>query len=385
MVLLHIKMFIQRAILKQLTAKIGQQKVLLLYGTRRTGKTYILKEIQQQYGEKAMLLNGEDFDDQERLKKRTAANYKQLTGKKSLLLIDEAQAVPEVGKILKLIIDSVPDLTIIATGSSSLDLINKTGEPLVGRSYTYMLNPVAQCELEETSLDGYRNLEHRLVFGSYPELWQLPNEKDKIEYLKNLVQSYLLKDIFEYSGIRNAEKIYQLLKLLAFQIGREVSYNELANQLDINKKTVETYLDLLAKVFIIYPLGGYGANLRKEVTKSKKWYFFDNGIRNAIINNFNVPESRNDTGVLWEQYFLSERQKFNYYRQHKPDYFFWRTYDGQEIDFLELDNNGIKAFECKWAKGKAKIPLAFAKNYPTANYVVINKENYWEWIVKEEK
>ena len=210
----------------------------------------------------------------------------------------------------------------------------------------------------------------------------MPNERDKMAYLKTLVQSYLLKDIFAYSGIKNAAKIIQLLKLLAFQIGNEVSFNELANQLDMNKKTVEAYLDLLIKVFVIYPLGGYANNLRKEVTKSKKWYFFDNGIRNAIINNFSIATSRQDIGVLWEQYFLSEHQKFNYYEQHTPDYFFWRTYDGQEIDFLEVSNNAINSFECKWAKAKAKIPGAFIKSYPQAKYTVINKENYWEWICK---
>ena len=373
-------MTIKRAIINQLTDRIGQQKVLLLYGTRRTGKTFILQEIEKLYHNEALLLNGEDFDDQERLLKRTATNYRSLMGTKTLLLIDEAQAIAEVGQILKLIIDSVNGITVIATGSSSLDLINKTGEPLVGRSYTYFLNPVAQCELEENTLDAYRNLEQRLVYGSYPELWHLQNEIEKQDYLKSLVQSYLLKDIFAYSGIRNADKIIQLLKLLAYQLGNEVSYNELANQLDINKKTVENYLDLLTKVFIIYPLSGYGANLRKEVTKSKKWYFHDNGIRNAIINNFNILQNRNDIGILWEQYFLAERQKFNYYKLHKPGYFFWRTYDGQEIDFLEVEQENIQAFECKWTKPNAKKPAAFAKTYPNAVFNVVNKENYLEWI-----
>ena len=373
-------MHIQRRLTASLTKRIGQQKVLLLYGTRRVGKTFILQQIEEEYKSKCLFLNGEDIEDQERLAKRTAANYKQLLGNKKLLLIDEAQNIPQVGKVLKLIIDSVPGITVIASGSSSFDLINKTSEPLVGRSYTYHLFPIAQCELGQDVITAQRHLEERLVYGSYPELWHLHNEDEKSAYIKNLVQGYLLKDIFIFREVRNSEKILQLLKLLAFQIGNEVSLNELSNQLGIHKTTVEHYLDLLSKVFIIYSLCGYGGNLRKEVVKTKKWYFYDNGIRNAIISDFKPLQSRNDAGVLWEQYFLSERTKFNNYKNFLPEYYFWRTYDQQEIDLIEVKGKKMYAFETKWGKAKAKLPIGFAKNYPDAPFTIINRDNYLEWI-----
>jgi predicted AAA+ superfamily ATPase len=374
------KMNIHRYLTDLIRKRIGQQKVLIVYGSRRTGKSFIMQQLYAENAGRALFLNAEDFDDRDRLTKRTAANYKQLTGSKKLVLIDEAQHIPEAGKALKLFIDSVPGITIIASGSSSFDLINKTGKPLVGRNYTYHLYPIAQCELKGDHTTVYRQLEERLIFGSYPELWSLQDEKEKAAYLKSLVQGYLLKDIFVFREIRNSDKIYQLLKLLAWQAGNEVSLNEIARQLGINKSTVEHYLDLLTKIFIIYSLGGYGGNLRKEVVKSRKWYFYDNGIRNAIISDFSPLQNRNDAGFLWEQYFLSERQKFNASRQHFPEYYFWRTYDQQEIDFIEADGKKISAFETKWGKQKAKLPTAFANTYPAASFNMVNKENYLEWI-----
>ena len=372
---------LKRSILKALQNRIGEQKVLLLFGTRRVGKTYLLKQLVKAYPDEHIFLNGEDMDDADRLSKRTVANYKSLLANKTLLLIDEAQHIPEIGNVLKLIIDHVDGVTVIATGSSSFDLINKTGEPLVGRSYTYHLFPVAQCELEEDVQTAYRNLEQRLIYGSYPELWSIAGEQEKALYLKELVTGYLVKDIFIFREIRNSAKIGQLLKLLAYQIGNEVSLNEMATQLGINKATVEHYLDLLTKVFIIYPILGYGGNLRKEVVKTKKWYFFDNGVRNAIINDFKVLQNRNDTGVLWEQYILSERQKCNHYKGQLQAYYFWRTYDQQEIDFIEETQNGLLALECKWGSSKNKIPAAFAKTYPQAHYQILNRDNYLQWII----
>jgi predicted AAA+ superfamily ATPase len=259
-------------------------------------------------------------------------------------------------------------------------LINKTGEPLVGRSYTYHLFPLGQCELKEDTMEAIRHLEERLIYGSYPELWHLHNEDEKAAYLKNLVQGYLLKDIFIFREIRNSDKILQLLKLLAYQVGNEVSLNEIGKQLGVHKNTVEHYLDLLSKVFVIYSLGGYGGNLRKEVVKTRKWYFYDNGIRNAIINDFKPLQNRNDAGLLWEQYFLSERQKYNHYHSHSPEYFFWRTYDQQEIDLIEVQGKKMLAFETKWGKIKVKPPLAFSKTYPNALFNLINRDNYLEWI-----
>lgn len=379
-------MDIPRVVQTQMEAKIGQQKVILLYGTRRTGKTTIIEKIVEKYQKEAMLLHGEDLYVSELLQNRTVTNYQQIARGKKLLIIDEAQSIPEIGKILKLLIDTIKGITVIATGSSSFDLVNKTGEPLVGRNLEYYLYPIAQQELSsmEDFLTTAKNLEERLVFGSYPELWHLDTFQEKENYLKQLVNSYLLKDLLMIENVKGPDILYKLLQLLAWQVGSMVSTVELAKNLQINKLTVERYLDLLSKVFIIYSVSGYSKNLRKEVSKSKKWYFFDNGIRNALINNFSPLSQRNDIGQLWEQYFLSERMKFNRYNNYQPQYFFWRTYDGQEIDLLELNNGQLHAFECKWKEAKVKVPLGFHKAYPDAKFTAINKENYLDWITKND-
>lgn len=375
-------MDIHRQLQQQMEQKIGVQKVLMLYGTRRTGKSTIIENIAEKYGDDALLLQGEDMQVAELLQRRTEANYRQITTGKKVIIIDEAQAVPEIGKILKLMIDRVKGITVIATGSSSFDLVNRTGEPLVGRNLVYHLYPIAQSELSETEdrLTTARNLEQRLLYGSYPELWHLDADGDKENYLRQLVNSYLLKDVLMLENVKGANVLFKLLQLLAWQVGSQVSTTELANNLQINKITVERYLDLLSKVFIIYPLTGYSNNLRKEVSKSKKWYFFDNGIRNALIGNFSPLAARNDIGQLWEQYMMSERIKYNSYRRYQTEYFFWRTYDGQEIDLLELKNGKLQALECKWKNTKTKIPAAFAKAYPDAAFNIIDQDNYLEWI-----
>jgi len=367
----------------QIVKKIGKQKVILLYGTRRTGKSTIIENIAAKDEKNSLLLQGEDMEVARLLQNRSVPNYKRLTDGKKLIIIDEAQTIPEIGKILKLMIDTIKGITIIATGSSSFDLQNSTGEPLVGRNFVYQLFPIAQMELSaiQSHLTTIQDLEERLIYGSYPELWHLENNQERENYLKQLVNNYLLKDLLMIENIKAAHVLYKLLQLLAFQIGSEVSTVELGNSLQLNRQTVDRYLDLLSKVFIIYPLSGYSNNLRKEVSKSKKWYFYDNGIRNALIANFNPLSHRNDIGQLWEQYFLSERIKYNSYSNYFPQYFFWRTYDGQEIDLLELNNKQkLQAFECKWKEGKVKIPTAFSKAYPQADFHVINKENYLDWV-----
>lgn len=375
-------MDIPRLVQKQMEAKIGQQKVLMLYDTRRTGKTTIIENIVNKNREDALLLQGEDLQISELLQKRTEANYSQLTAGKRLIVIDEAQVIPDIGKILKLLIDRIKGITVIATGSSSFDLINHTGEPLVGRNIVYHLYPIAQAELSlmEDHLTTVRNLEERIIFGSYPELWHIDNRQERENYLKQLVNSYLLKDLLTLETVKGAEVLYKLLQMLAWQVGSQVSTVELGNSLQINKGTVERYLDLLSKAFIIYPLTGYSNNLRKEISKSKKWYFFDNGIRNALINNFSPISARNDIGQLWEQYFLSERIKYNSYAGYHPQYFFWRTYDGQEIDLIEVNNGKLYAFECKWKNNKSKLPVAFQKAYPDAEFTIIDQDNYLQWI-----
>lgn len=378
-------MEISRLLEKKIEAELGKQKVILLYGSRRTGKTTIIESIAARHGNAVLLLQGEDMHVAGLLEQRTIANYTQLTKGKKIIIIDEAQVIPEIGRILKLMIDNVKGISIIATGSSSFDLVYRTGEPLVGRNIVHYLYPIAQIELSavEDRLTTRNNLEQRLIYGAYPELWQFSNQREQENYLKQIVNSYLLKDLLTFENVKGADVLYKLLQMLAWQVGSQISTTELGNNLQLNKGTVERYFDLLSKVFIIYPLSGYSNNLRKEVTKSKKWYFYDNGIRNALINNFSPLKSRNDIGQLWEQYILSERIKFNSYRGHHPQYFFWRTYDGQEMDLLELDNRQhLQALECKWQKQQVKVPAAFSKAYPDAKFQAVHQDNYLEWITE---
>lgn len=373
---------IERIIENQIVSKIGVNKVILLFGTRRVGKTFLINSIQKNFTGKLLFLNGEDFDVQEIFKKRTIANFKNIVGVASLLIIDEAQAIHEIGQALKLIVDTNPDLTIIATGSSSLELINKSGEPLTGRQIPFYLYPIAQMELKENILEAKHHLDERLIYGSYPEIFNINTNNEKGSYLQQLVQSYLLKDILAYSGIKHADKISALLRLIAFQVGSEVSYNELSNQLGISKITVENYMDLLSKVFIIYKLPSYSSNQRSEVAKSSKWYFFDNGIRNAIINDFRIPSMRNDMGALWENYIISERIKKANYNNELNQFFFWRNYNQQEVDLIELNNGILSAFEIKMSDSKkVKKPTAFNAIYPEAQFQLISKENYLEFIL----
>ena len=375
-------MIIHRKLEETVMGKIGTNKVILILGTRRVGKTYLINRVCERVTGKRLLLNAEDFDVQEVLKKRTVSNYQRLINDTALLIIDEAQAIPEIGSILKLIIDSHPNLTIIATGSSSLDLVNTTGEPLTGRQYSYNLYPIAQLELGTNPISIQADLEERLILGSYPEIFQLKNRKEKEFYLRELIMSYLLKDILSYSGIRQSHKLMDLLRLIAYQIGSEVSYNEISNQLGINKVTVENYLDLLQKVFILFKLPSYSTNHRKEISKGVKWYYYDNGIRNAIINDFRPISLRNDMGMLWENYVISERVKFNAYNQTGSQLYFWRNYLQREIDLIEVKDNRIYAYEIKYGKeSKVKIPLAFKTAYPDADFQKIDSDNYLDFIM----
>ena len=376
---------IHRAVLKQLETKVLPNKVLLLLGARRVGKTELIKKYLEIIPKEDYLqLNGEDVEDASLLKVRSVANYKRLLTNTKLLVIDEAQNIPEIGLILKLIVDSIEGIKVIATGSSVFDLSNKLGEPLVGRKNTIYLFPLAQMEFakHENYKETNSKLQERLLFGSYPELEQYPEWNDKINYIKEIINSYLLKDILIFEGIKQADKIVDLLKLIAFQVGQEVSLQELARQLGISKNTVESYLDLLSKVFVIYKITGFSRNLRKEITKSNRWYFYDNGIRNGIINNFTLLENRTDIGALWENYLASERIKYQNYTHKSVTNYFWRTYDQQELDWLEEQNGNLNGFEFKWnERRKSKIPTAFAKAYPEATFEVINKQNYLEFIL----
>ena len=376
---------IKRAILEDFKAQIKPGRVLILFGARRDGKSYLLKKVTEDLDKSQLLiLNGEDQITIDRMSIRSVENFKLLLGNCNYLIIDEAQNIPDIGLKLKLLVDELPTTHVIVTGSSMFELTNKLGEPLVGRSHVIQLFPFAQLEYQyyENIIETDAKLEQRLIFGSYPELIHLNDIEEKIDYLEGMISSYLLKDILTYEGIKKADKLIDLLRLIAFQIGNEVSIDELAMNLKgISRNTVELYLDLLAKVFVIYPLKGFSRNLRKEISKSNRWYFYDNGIRNALIRNYNPLYLRNDTGQLWENYLMAERMKVNSYLKRRVNTFFWRTYDQQEIDFIEESGANLAAFEFKWNKNKVKIPTAWKNNYTESTFDVINKENYFPFVL----
>jgi hypothetical protein len=375
---------IQRLVTAKINQRLLPNKVILLFGARRVGKTILMNQIIEDFSGKSLVLNGEDSNTLAILEQKTIANYKQLLNNVDLLAIDEAQNIPDIGRKLKLMVDEIPGVRIFASGSSSFDLLNKTGEPLVGRSSSFMLFPFSQSELSvnENLVETIGNLENRLVFGSYPEVTLMNDNDLKKDYLRDVVNAYLLKDVLSIDGLKNSGKMKDLLRLIAFQMGNEVSYDELGRQLGMSKNTVEKYLDLLSKVFIIYRLRAYSTNQRNEVSKAGKWYFYDNGIHNAIVGNFNSLALRQDVGQLWESYLISERIKQNHYLALNKEFYFWRVYRGKEIDLIEIVDNQINAFEFKWGDKMPKVPIAFANNYPEANYKVINQKNYLEFITQ---
>ena len=373
---------INRILFDKILSSLRPGKVVVLLGARRVGKTFLIKEIMKRVSEPYLFLNGEEFSTRELLERRTVKNYLAVLGDKKLLIIDEAQKIPEIGNILKLMVDGIDDLKIIATGSSAFDLQNKAGEPLTGRKITLNLYPLSEKELFvlEPIVNRKDNLQARLIFGNYPESYNLNSFEDKLIYLNDLITSYLLRDILTFENIKNSSKLINLLRLIAFQIGGEVSLHELAKQLQLSRNTVEKYLDLLTKVFILFKLDGYSGNLRKEVVKSSKWYFYDNGVRNAVIANLNPLNFRNDLGALWENYMISERMKYQSYSGMIVNNYFWRTYDQQEIDLVEEREGNLFAYEMKWNESKVKIPTAWQKAYPEAQFKVITQENYFDWV-----
>ena len=362
-------------------------KVNLIFGTRRVGKTYLIHQLLAHTGFRTLVLAGEDIDTQQLLAPRSIANYRRLLEDIDLLIIDEAQEIPDIGPILKLIVDHITPLRIIVTGSSAFDLANLSGEPLTGRAFTHQLYPLAQRELSlyENRLETRQRLDDRLIYGSYPELFQLPTNSRREQYLTNLVNAYLLKDILAFEGVRNAAKIKDLLRLIAFQVGKEVSMEEIGRQLQMSKNTVGKYIDLFTKVFILVRVGGFSRNLRREVTKTTRLFFTDTGIRNALIGDFRPLSLRTDTGELWENYLIAERLKTIQAQQRLVTFYFWRTYDQQEIDWLELENGQLRAYEFKWSANpvtlaRVKAPKAFADNYPDASFEVIHRDNYLDFI-----
>lgn len=377
---------IKRSIEDIIYNRLTPNKVILLFGARRVGKTVLLNQILRRFEGKTLLLNGEDYDSLVLLEPQSISNYKRLLAGINLLAIDEAQNIPEIGKKLKLIVDEIPGIKVLASGSSSFDLQNKAGEPLVGRSTQFHLFPFSQFELsqQENVLESKQRLEDRLIYGSYPEVINLSDYNQKKDYLRDIVNAYLLKDILSIDGIQNSKKMSELLRLIAFQMGNEVSYHELAKQLGLSRNTVEKYLDLLSKVFVIYRLGAYSGNVRKEISKAGKWFFYDVGIRNAIIGNYNSIAQRIDVGQIWENYLLSERIKQNSNLSTDKTFYFWRTYDGQEIDLIEESTGTLQAFEFKWGDKVPKAPRAFTENYATTRFSVINQNNYLKFVEESE-
>jgi hypothetical protein len=375
---------IPRGLLPLFLKKLQANKVAMILGPRRSGKTAFVRDFLKTTDPlSTLVLNGEDVVDAALLQERSVANYSRLLSGKNLLVIDEAQYIPSIGMILKLIVDSIEGIRVIATGSSSFDMHQQVGEPLVGRKSTLFLYPLAQ--LEFSKIEDFKTTlekrEERLIFGGYPELSKIADWKDKEDYLYQIMNDYLLKDILMVDGVKNSDKLYALLRLIAFQVGKEVSLEELGKQLGMSKNTAERYLDLLSKVFVVYKIGGFSRNLRKEIVKNSRWYFYDNGVRNAIIQNFNRLDLRGDVGELWENYLAVERMKFQNYSQTHCNNYFWRTYDQQEINWVEEEGDQLRAFEFKYKNTKPpKAPAAWAKAYPEANYDVIHSGNYLDWI-----
>lgn len=378
--------YIQRSVEEKIIHYLQPNKAVVLLGARRVGKTKLVERIIQQVNEPVLVLNGDDQDILNILAEKSRANYERLLGSIRFLVIDEAQEIPDIGSKLKLMVDTIEGIKILVTGSSVLDLNSNVGEPLVGRKMTFHLYPFSQVELsvKENYLETYQSLETRLVYGTYPELEFLPTLNEKAAYLNEIINSYLLKDVLAYEGIQRREKIVSLLRIIAYRVGSEISIESIGNELGISKNTVDKYLDLLSKVFILKKVSGFSRNLDNEITKKAKWYFFDNGIRNAIISNFNRLELRDDQGKLWENYLIAERLKQQEYNLDYTSNYFWRTHAKQEIDWVEEKNGELKAFEFKWSKNaKAKVPIAWKKGYPDASFEVIDRNNYLDFTTNK--
>lgn len=368
---------------RQLYSKLESQlqkgdKVTLLFGARQVGKTTLVRQIIEQMPLRVLRINADEQRFMDVLSSRDLRQLRNLVTGYDLLFIDEAQRIPEIGINLKLLFDELPNLKIVVTGSSSLHLASKTREPLTGRARTHILYPIALCELavQKTPFELTDMLPERMIYGSYPELFSLDGSNNKQEYLKNLVSSYLYKDILEIANIRHSARLRDLLKLLAFQIGQEVSMNELGSQLGMSKDTVSSYIDLLEQSFVVFRLKGFNRNLRKEVTKRDKIYFWDLGVRNLVIDNLNSLNNRNDVGQLWENLMITERRKWLEYQGALGTFYFWRTHTGSEIDLIEEREGKILAYEYKWGKQSARKPHTFLETYPNATFDVISPDNY---------
>lgn len=373
--------YVPQSLLEHLTEYVSAGKVVIIYGPRQVGKTTLLNRFLADQ-DKVLFVSGEDIAVQRRLSSQSIEQLKSFVGDHALLAIDEAQQVPHIGLNLKLLVDHCPHLKIIVTGSSSFDLANQVGEPLTGRKSTLRVFPLSQIEMNqvENAVQTEARLEERLLYGSYPEVILMQDNFRREEYLRELVSSYLYKDILEIEGVRKSKSITQILQLLAFQIGKAVSISEVAQQVGLNSKTVARYIDLLEKAFVLVRVGGFSRNLRKEVSKSDRYYFYDVGVRNALINQFNSINVRNDVGELWENYLVMERLKKQAYQREPANNYYWRTYHHQEIDWVEERNGELHGYEIKWKETQVKVPTDWRKAYPDASFTVVNRDNYLKFI-----
>lgn len=373
---------IHRTLEDNIRPLLGGNKAIIIIGARQVGKSTLLNQLLGD-NKNTLWMNGDDTDIQDLFKNMSSTRLRALIGNSKYVVIDEAQRIPDIGIRLKLITDQIPSVQVIATGSSSFELTSKVNEPLTGRKREFKMFPLTFGEMTKNTslLDELRMIPHRLVYGYYPEV--VCNQGDEKAILKELSDSYLYKDILALDNINKPYKLTRLLKALALQIGSQVSYNEIGNLIGLDSKTVEKYVDMLEKAFIIFRLGSFSRNLRNELKASRKIYFWDLGIRNAVIGNLAQIENRNDVGELWENFAISERLKLNIYRNSFAQSWFWRTQQQKEIDYIEEEDADIKAFEFKWNERKAnvKCPESFSTAYPNVKYVVITPKNIEELLL----
>jgi len=358
-------------------------KVIVVYGARQVGKTTLINQIIEEAGYKTLSVNADQIKYNDILSSRDLNKLKALVSGYDLLFIDEAQRIPEIGINLKILTDEIPELKIIVTGSFSLSLSGKMSEPLTGRKWTFTLFPVSSQEMNTiyNRFEINDRLEEWLVFGWYPEIICTVNHSEKRELLDEVGNSYLFKDVFELSNIKYPAKIRDLLKLLSFQIGSEVSLNELSKQLKLNRESVDNYINLLEQSFVIFRLSGFSRNLRKEVSKMDKFYFYDLGIRNMIIDNFKPLKDRNDIGNLWENFLIAERKKYLSNNRISVSTYFWRTYTGAEVDYIEERASKLFGYEFKFNIKKVSPQKTWLDTYQNATFDVINRDNYPDFIL----
>lgn len=374
--------YIARNLEKNIKTSLFKGKAIIIYGARQVGKTTLIKKILSEYGDDGRYYNCELLSVERGLAEPEAEKIKAFLGNYKIVVLDEAQKIPNIGRILKIMVDTYPKMQIIATGSSSFDLSQKVSEPMTGRIFQFILYPLSAKEIADYGDRQllYARLGNCLRFGSYPEVFSL-SEKDAAERLNEISSNYLYKDVLQFDGLKKSSVIKNLLQALALQLGQEVSYQELATNLGISRLTVQKYIDILEQSFVVFKLNAFSRNKRKEISKSIKVYFYDLGMRNSLIENFNPMEIRTDSGALWENFCIIERKKINEAEKRFANLYFWRTYDQKEIDLIEEREGKLFGYEFKWQKEKAKEPKEFLNTYKESSYEVINKNNFENFLL----